>query len=159
MNQPINQPTDRPTATQVIHAVLPDGSTIKGVEVFRAVYSAIGLGWVYAGAYRTCCFGGAGGDGCEPACLDARTLMLPLRWHPFVPFRPITPHSPPHFAATKLPLIGGLADAAYDLWAVNRLKITGRPELEEILKERQAKIKATDYSDCEDECEIDFDKL
>lgn len=55
---------------------------------------------------------------------------------------------------TKLPLVGNIADAAYDLWAVNRLRITGRPELEEILKERQAKIEATDYSDCSDECEI-----
>lgn len=36
---------------QVIHAVLPDGSTVKGVEVFRRVYDAIGLGWVYAGAW------------------------------------------------------------------------------------------------------------
>ncbi|HEY9825346.1 MAG TPA: DUF393 domain-containing protein [Stenomitos sp.] len=31
-----------------IHAVLPDGSVIQGVEVFRRVYAALGLGWVYA---------------------------------------------------------------------------------------------------------------
>lgn len=55
---------------------------------------------------------------------------------------------------TKIPFVGSVADAAYDLWAVNRLKLTGRPELEEILKERQAKIEATNYDDCEDECEI-----
>ena len=57
---------------KVIHAILPDGSTVKGVEVFRRVYDVIGLGWVYA--------------------------------------------------ATKLPGVGWLADTAYDMWAINRLK-------------------------------------
>jgi predicted DCC family thiol-disulfide oxidoreductase YuxK len=31
-----------------IHAVLPDGSIIKNVEVFRRVYETLGMGWVYA---------------------------------------------------------------------------------------------------------------
>ncbi|MBD1846144.1 DUF393 domain-containing protein [Cyanobacteria bacterium FACHB-63] len=31
-----------------IHAVLPDGSTIKNVEVFRRIYEVLGMGWVYA---------------------------------------------------------------------------------------------------------------
>ena len=31
-----------------IHAVLPDGKVIKGVEVFRRCYELVGLGWVYA---------------------------------------------------------------------------------------------------------------
>lgn len=31
-----------------IHAVLPDGTTVKNVEVFRRVYEVLGLGWVYA---------------------------------------------------------------------------------------------------------------
>lgn len=67
---------------------------------------------------------------------------------------PLPRHDSKH-SVTKLPLVGSVADAAYDLWAVNRLRITGRPELEEILKERQAKIKSTEYSDdCSDECEI-----
>lgn len=48
------------TSPQVIHAVLPDGSTVKGVEVFRRVYDAIGLGWVYAGAQRADLVGGMG---------------------------------------------------------------------------------------------------
>jgi hypothetical protein len=30
-----------------IRAVLPDGNVITGVEVFRQVYRAIGLGWVF----------------------------------------------------------------------------------------------------------------
>jgi predicted DCC family thiol-disulfide oxidoreductase YuxK len=30
----------------VIHAITPDGSIIKGVEVFRQAYGAVGLGWV-----------------------------------------------------------------------------------------------------------------
>ena len=31
-----------------IHGVLPDGTLIEGVEVFRRAYSAVGLGWLVA---------------------------------------------------------------------------------------------------------------
>lgn len=31
-----------------IHGVLPDGSIIEGVEVFRRAYAAVGLGWLMA---------------------------------------------------------------------------------------------------------------
>lgn len=31
-----------------IHGVLPDGTVIEGVEVFRRVYAAVGLGWLMA---------------------------------------------------------------------------------------------------------------
>lgn len=31
-----------------MHAVLPDGSVVTGVEVFRRVYRAIGFGWLVA---------------------------------------------------------------------------------------------------------------
>ncbi len=31
-----------------IHAVLPDGTVVTDVEVFRKLYDAVGLGWVYA---------------------------------------------------------------------------------------------------------------
>ena len=31
-----------------IHAVLPDGTVVKNVEVFRRVYEVLGMGWVYA---------------------------------------------------------------------------------------------------------------
>ena len=39
---------DFKTAMGRIHAVLPDGSAIKNVEVFRRVYEELGMGWVYA---------------------------------------------------------------------------------------------------------------
>jgi len=39
---------DFETAMGRIHAVLPDGSLIKNVEVFRRVYETLGMGWVYA---------------------------------------------------------------------------------------------------------------
>ncbi|MBW4524684.1 MAG: DUF393 domain-containing protein [Phormidium tanganyikae FI6-MK23] len=39
---------DYETAMGRIHAVLPDGGTIKNVEVFRYVYEVLGMGWVYA---------------------------------------------------------------------------------------------------------------
>ena len=31
-----------------IHGVLPDGTLLEGVEVFRRVYAAVGLGWLVA---------------------------------------------------------------------------------------------------------------
>ena len=31
-----------------IHAILPDGTTVKNVEVFRRTYEILGMGWVYA---------------------------------------------------------------------------------------------------------------
>jgi predicted DCC family thiol-disulfide oxidoreductase YuxK len=31
-----------------IHGVLPDGTVIEGVEVFRRAYTAVGLGWLVA---------------------------------------------------------------------------------------------------------------
>lgn len=31
-----------------IHAILPDGTVIKNVEVFRQVYAVLGIGWLYA---------------------------------------------------------------------------------------------------------------
>jgi len=39
---------DFETAMGKIHAVLPDGTIIKNVEVFRRVYETLGMGWVYA---------------------------------------------------------------------------------------------------------------
>ncbi len=36
------------TAMGRIHALLPDGTVIKNVEVFRRVYQILGMGWVYA---------------------------------------------------------------------------------------------------------------
>ncbi|MDX2096333.1 MAG: DUF393 domain-containing protein [Leptolyngbyaceae cyanobacterium bins.59] len=39
---------DFETAMGRIHAVLPDGTVIKNIEVFRQVYEVLGMGWVYA---------------------------------------------------------------------------------------------------------------
>eukprot|EP00741_Cyanophora_paradoxa_P015723 tig00020904_g15179.t1 len=65
-------------AMDKIHAVLPDGSSVVGMEVFRRTYKAIGLGWIYA----------------------------PTAW----------------------PGLRPVFDRVYDVWAANRLTITGRPK-------------------------------
>ncbi|MDX2241234.1 MAG: DUF393 domain-containing protein [Leptolyngbyaceae cyanobacterium bins.302] len=44
----VNGGVDFATAMGRIHAVLPDGTVIKNVEVFRRVYEVLGMGWVYA---------------------------------------------------------------------------------------------------------------
>lgn len=39
---------DFETAMGVIHAILPDGTIVKNVEVFRRTYEILGIGWIYA---------------------------------------------------------------------------------------------------------------
>jgi predicted DCC family thiol-disulfide oxidoreductase YuxK len=86
------------TAMGRIHAVLPDGTTIKNMEVFRRVYEILGLGWVYA--------------------------------------------------ATKLPILGFLADILYGLWADRRLTLTGRPNLKRLVQERQKRLESCTSGRC-----------
>ncbi|GFE71619.1 thiol-disulfide oxidoreductase DCC family protein [Chroococcus sp. FPU101] len=43
-----NAGIDYETAMGRIHAILPDGTIVKNVEVFRRVYEVLGMGWVYA---------------------------------------------------------------------------------------------------------------
>ena len=64
------------------------------------------------------------------------------------------------FQLTKLPVIGSFADKVYDVWAENRLRLTGKGELAEILKERAAKLEEMGDADCDsDACGIDYDNL
>lgn len=43
-----NAGIDFETAMGRIHAITNDGKIIKNVEVFRRVYEALGMGWIYA---------------------------------------------------------------------------------------------------------------
>ena len=43
-----NGGVDYEAAMGRIHGVLPDGTLVKNVEVFRRVYEVLGMGWVYA---------------------------------------------------------------------------------------------------------------
>lgn len=94
---------DFETAMGRIHAVLPDGTTIKNVEVFRRVYEILGMGWIYA--------------------------------------------------VTKLPVIGALANAVYELWADWRLALTGRPNLETLVAKRRMACET------EGRCRLDDEQL
>lgn len=81
-----------------IHAVLPNGTVICDVEVFRRVYDVLGIGWIYA--------------------------------------------------ATKWPMIRPIVDKLYDLWASWRLALTGRPNLETIIAERQTLLDNSNAQRC-----------
>jgi predicted DCC family thiol-disulfide oxidoreductase YuxK len=62
------------------------------------------------------------------------------------------------FAITQLPLVGTVADSMYDVWAENRLRITGRGELADVLKERAEALKDVEVDECDtDACEVDWD--
>ena len=93
-----NAGIDFETAMGRIHGILPDGTVIKNVEVFRRVYEALGMGWVYA--------------------------------------------------ITKLPILGAIANFIYGIWADLRLKLTGRPNLETVIKQRQERIGCDDEGRC-----------
>jgi predicted DCC family thiol-disulfide oxidoreductase YuxK len=47
-NPAAHEGVDFETAMGRIHAVLPDGTVIQNVEVFRRVYEVLGMGWIYA---------------------------------------------------------------------------------------------------------------
>lgn len=96
---------DFETAMGRIHAIYPDGSVIQNVEVFRQVYSILGLGWLYA----------------------------PTRW----------------------PLLSTIIDRLYDLWAIWRLKLTGRPNLETLVAQRRANQVALGACQASDRCRVD----
>ena len=93
-----NAGIDFETAMGRIHGILPDGTIIKNVEVFRRVYEDLGMGWVYA--------------------------------------------------ITKLPILGAIANFIYGIWADLRLKLTGRPDLETVIKQRQERLGCSDESRC-----------
>ena len=94
-----------------LRAVMPDGRVVKGVEVFRQTYKAIGLGWI--------------------------------------------------FELTNLPVIGNVADNLYDVWAENRLRLTGKGDLADILVARAKELREKEPidEDCEEECGLDFEEL
>jgi predicted DCC family thiol-disulfide oxidoreductase YuxK len=89
---------DFTTAMGTIHAILPDGTIINNLEVFRRVYTILGMGWLYS--------------------------------------------------FTKLPIIGAIAEAIYQIWAKWRLKLTGRPSLEQIIAEREKTLNCRDSEGC-----------
>ena len=100
-----NADIDFATAMGRIHAILPDGTVIKNVEVFRRVYAELGMGWIYA--------------------------------------------------ITKLPIIGAIADWVYGIWADWRLKLTGRPDLQAIITEKQQAGQNSCNASSSGRCRID----
>ncbi len=97
-NSAENGGVDFATAMGRIHAVLPDGSVIKNVEVFRQVYNILGIGWIYA--------------------------------------------------ATGWPIIGPFVDLLYGIWADWRLKLTGRPNIETLIAEREKRLQEKQETRC-----------
>ena len=55
------------------------------------------------------------------------------------------------YAITKVPFVGFLAGKLYDVWADYRLRITGRKELAELIKEREVRLAEVS---CEDTCDV-----
>ena len=64
------------------------------------------------------------------------------------------------FALTKIPLLHDVADRVYDLWAENRLRLTGRPDMANQLRERSSKLRVQELEECDtDACGLDFSDL
>jgi len=42
---------------------------------------------------------------------------------------------------TQIPILSSISSFAYDQWAKYRMKITGRPPIEQILKEREERLR------------------
>lgn len=52
------------------------------------------------------------------------------------------------YAVTKIPIIGTITDKFYEIWAKLRLRLTGRPDLDTLLAERQQNITSQSESRC-----------
>ena len=52
------------------------------------------------------------------------------------------------YAATKWPIIGPVVDALYNVWADWRLALTGRPDLQTILAEREKRLEIRKKERC-----------
>jgi predicted DCC family thiol-disulfide oxidoreductase YuxK len=64
------------------------------------------------------------------------------------------------FELTKLPVLGQVADFVYDVWAENRLRLTGRGELADELKQRVEELAEAGEVSCDsDACGIDYGGL
>jgi predicted DCC family thiol-disulfide oxidoreductase YuxK len=53
------------------------------------------------------------------------------------------------YAVTKLPIIGSIVDALYEIWANQRLRLTGRSNLATIAAERQKRIECKSQGRCQ----------
>ena len=45
------------------------------------------------------------------------------------------------YAITKVPILGAMANFIYGIWADLRLRLTGRPNLDTVIKQRQEKTR------------------
>lgn len=64
------------------------------------------------------------------------------------------------FELTNIPVIGKVADSLYDIWAENRLRLTGRGDLADTVLARAKEINEADDIECNtDACGIDYDDL
>ena len=62
------------------------------------------------------------------------------------------------FALTNLPIIGEMADYVYDVWAENRLRITGRGDMADLLKQKAEELREMEEPECSaDGCGIDYE--
>ena len=64
------------------------------------------------------------------------------------------------FSLTKIPFLHDVADRIYDYWAENRLRLTGREDLAQQLRERSQRLRETEIDECDtDACGLDFSDL
>eukprot|EP00930_Biecheleria_cincta_P016911 TRINITY_DN13599_c0_g1_i1.p1 TRINITY_DN13599_c0_g1~~TRINITY_DN13599_c0_g1_i1.p1 ORF type:complete len:373 (+),score=60.19 TRINITY_DN13599_c0_g1_i1:26-1120(+) len=92
-----------------IHAITREGEVITGMDVFRRIYSIVGMQWVYD--------------------------------------------------VTTLPVVGAFFDWLYDWFSEYRLRAAGREDILESVHNHQLKIQELSTTECEVECEVDWDNL
>lgn len=53
------------------------------------------------------------------------------------------------YAITRVPVVGALADGLYGIWAAWRLRLTGRPDLAELVRQRQERLACNEGDRCQ----------
>ncbi|MBF2084797.1 thiol-disulfide oxidoreductase DCC family protein [Thermoleptolyngbya sp. C42_A2020_037] len=53
------------------------------------------------------------------------------------------------YAITKVPVVGAIANWLYGIWAAWRLRLTGRPDLAELVRQRQERLACNEGDRCQ----------
>ena len=105
-----------------IHGILPGDKVITNVDVFRKLYEVVGLGWVYA--------------------ITRIGFINKLANRYVILFHMMIVHRMP-MSKTLCSAVSCESCRVYALWAKYRLPITGRPDIETVLRQRKETCKGS----------------
>ena len=99
-------------------------SVQKGIHAFKPMYDQVGLGWIW---------------------YVNRPLILPT------PPRVVCANRSMIRSFTKIPIISTVAEKAYNVWAKQRMRVTGRPPIDTVCSQREERLKSQNQPDADNQ--------